>query len=373
MVLGDSHVRSFSQSTAFLPIFVGAGKHTNFVSRSNATRTTKAMLGVLGALDRTNVERVIVYASEPATRSDSTELSLNERAEALVQCLDAIRRTYALDPIAIAAPPTISPEQNERSLIFNSHLRAACERHGFLCFDLWDETASLNPDGIGITPKFAADGVHLDTTFGERIGELLNARQILEGKSKHIELDYVYHLRLCRTHQVRIRYGAKMAQSMLAEQRTERAARAIDGLGFDRRDRKKIAVIGCSDGYPAFRLAQRHAEIVAVDDRPEKIEFAKRLRTLLGATSLTFLDASRNTVECRDAVQDADLVVITGPLRQSLEALVANARGPVADLSRSIEGSDATTPRNKTTIGRLLTQLRRRMSRIDLRHPFPTS
>lgn len=368
LVIGDSHVRSFSQSTAFLPIFIGAGNQINFISRSSAADTIKTILSVLGALNKQCEKRVIVYASEPATRiGGSSEFPLRERAEALVECLDAIRKAYALEPIAIAAPPTSVSAQNVRSLDFNRHLRAACDREGILCVDLWEETAEPNRDGFGIKPKFFADGIHLGTAFGDLVREFLSSKNIFPGPATHVDLDYVYHVKLQRTHSVRVRYGAKMAQSMLAEQRTEWAARAIDRLKFDRR--AKTVLIGCSDGYPALRLASRLAEITGVDDRAEKLQFATRLSSILGMPSVTFLDALREVDECRSRVENANLIVIVKPAGEYLQALLGRARCSVIDLRLDIR--DDNKHQNLPPMQWISAKIRRRLSPIELLHPFP--
>ena len=65
IVLGDSHSRSFAHNQNFFPVFLGAGKHHNFISSENFKIVLNKSLKVLNKL---NQKDVLFFFGEPDTR-----------------------------------------------------------------------------------------------------------------------------------------------------------------------------------------------------------------------------------------------------------------------------------------------------------------
>lgn len=306
-VLGDSHVRSFSGSTAFVPIFVGEGRKFNFSDGPSSAHATDTLLNVVGALGGWRLRRVVVYASEPAVRVGGRKIDdLPELAFSLAHGMTYIRETFDVEPIVIASPPVASEAQTERAQYFNECLRGYCLKYRLDYVDLWPETSRDRT----VASEFFADGIHLNAAFGNRVAMVLVERGLLERTVRPLSLDYVYHVALEGKYPIKVRAGARMEDSKPAEERTRKVAAAVDALTLPwRLRRRNLVVLGCADGYPALRLSER-ANVVGIDSNISSVQFANNLAKLFGAARAKFLHTSDES--CGAEVKRADLLVVIG-------------------------------------------------------------
>lgn len=170
-VVGDSHVRSFSNDPGFIPLYIGSGKQVRWTDDQKASVAT-LRLGLNFA--RLPVEApVILVFGEPDVRFT---LSDSERARADADSVNAklgacvARRMEATNPFLTARSgfsaiygcvPGRDPATNRFVRSYNEFLAAACGRFRIPFIEL--ATRSIcEPDG-GVRPEFMTDEIHLSS------------------------------------------------------------------------------------------------------------------------------------------------------------------------------------------------------------------
>ena len=181
LVIGDSHVRTFTAHPHFLPLFLGSGKQHCFVSDEKANRVRDKLHQVLDAVP---ADRVVLVFGEPDTRWQLglgwTPFALNRRrgpgywwaklrlrgteralreidlATGRYQALLAGLRDRVPRLVVYAANLSIRPEQNRLVEHWNDRMRSFCAEAGLSFCD-------INPEIRADLAHYVSEreGIHL--------------------------------------------------------------------------------------------------------------------------------------------------------------------------------------------------------------------
>jgi GDSL-like Lipase/Acylhydrolase family len=169
-LLGDSHVRSFSNDPGFVPLFIGSGKQVRWTDDQFAQRAARRLSENLARVPRE--APVVLVFGEPDVRFTLAEtagpsIDADAVRAKLVACVE--RRIEAMKPRLRERPgmtavygcvPTANAETNRFVRFYNARLGVACAELGVPFIDI-----SMHPictyDGSA-RPEYVADDFHLN-------------------------------------------------------------------------------------------------------------------------------------------------------------------------------------------------------------------
>jgi lysophospholipase L1-like esterase len=334
-VLGDSHVRAFARHAAFLPLFIGSGKQTCFITDAHAAATQARL--------RANLERlaghpVLLVLGEPDVRlhlenahgtrdagADSDLPQMEAAVSRYAAVLDAVCARHDGPVAVLSSAPTPRAEHNRLARVFNEKLGAVCAARRVPFFDLWPD---LMPSGAEVVdPRFSADHVHLN----EHIVALLAPRlQTLgwwppgSGPAPNFEWSYLYRFPV-GTAETRVWGDANIGSAGHQRKfgRTESIAACVQKIAtlLDREDVKSVLIAEAREGFVAFQLPRRSdRRIAAWDSDPARVAAGERLRAFARRDDVVMHAGDWRTAE------PADVVIALEPSTPSIDAAARLAR-----------------------------------------------
>jgi hypothetical protein len=303
-VVGDSHVRSFSRSTAFLPIFIGPGRSVGFIDEATARDTADRLHVIVGrlpkpwpvvfALGEPDVRRCLDGAagtdSTGAARRAAVETAAWRYLEALDR-LDAAGRRFAIYNLV----PCADAERNALAAAYNEVLRAGAETRGHAYIDVWPEVVDRATGAA--RPDFVGDPIHLNERAAPLAAAALRAGGLWPSGAPYrddFSWSYLYRFEV-GDHQMRVWGGATKGTRAERYGPADRVAvamavidRALSWAGV-----REIAVLTCREGHAAFALKPRPGRsILARDVAAQRIEAARRIAAIVRRPDIAFETAS---------------------------------------------------------------------------------
>jgi len=232
LVLGDSHVRAFSGSASFLPVFLGPGKENCFLDDQRSENLKCKLSDVLDVVHRANI---LLVLGEPDSRfylgygwypwkvmregegvkvSATMRRGIEASARRYCELLDLIAHRETNTYAVLSVIPTERKIQNHLAGMFNDILRHACKQRNIcfvdICADLVNHLGELDV-------TFRLDPVHLNT----KIQRLVAAR-FHECSSLHSSSDAGSVLKICE-------YEPKHGCYVLRKRRRNAASKVRSG------------------------------------------------------------------------------------------------------------------------------------------------
>lgn len=318
-VLGDSHVRSFARSRAFLPLFLGPGRATCFMDEARA-RSVEARLGavlarlpqawpVLLVLGEPDVRQFLDGGGAPADGAAFIDGCVARYVAMVERLLGDRRRRFALYNVV----PSGDAARTALAARYNRGLAAACAARGWAFVDLWNAVVD-RATGL-VDPRHAADPIHL----GESAAPLAAARLVALGLwlsqapyAEDFAWSYLYRLDIAG-HEVRVWGGAATGERGALYGPADRVLEAIAAArpALVLAGRPRVAVIAGREGLAALALP-RGRGILAIDADPGRVEAAGRLALVAGRPDITpTVAATADAIV--GAAAGADLVIVPEP------------------------------------------------------------
>jgi lysophospholipase L1-like esterase len=316
-VLGDSHVRAFARHTAFLPLFIGSGKETCFVTKAHAAATRERLLA---NLERLAPCPVLLVFGEPDVRlhlenahgtreagaaSDAPQMEAAVTRYAAL--LDEVRLRHAAPIAVLSSSPTPRAGHNQLARLFNARLSAACAARGIPLLDLWPDV--IPPGSEVVDPSFSADHVHLGEQIVRPLARHLHALGWLPPEfdpTPDFEWSYLYRFPV-GTRETRVWGDANVGSA--GHQRKFGRTEAIAACGqkiasvLDRADARSVLVAEAREGFVAFQLPPLpRRRIAAWEADPARTEAGKRLRAFARRDDITMYCGDWRTAEPADVV-----------------------------------------------------------------------
>lgn len=213
-VIGDSHARSFSYNSNFLPLFLGPGKNFNFVSDENLNNLINSTVKLLNLLDP---ENVLFVFGEADTRyylgkgwhpwkttlektPDDFYHKVEKSIDRYARYLEVIEK-YSFNKIILGIIPTIRPEQNAIASYYNSELKIFTANKNIHFINVFE---SMLDQENKIRDEYRIDQVHASNRVQKIVEQNLIEKGILnesafdksKGKSsEELRKEFIFNTR----------------------------------------------------------------------------------------------------------------------------------------------------------------------------------
>jgi hypothetical protein len=153
-VAGNSYVRSFAAGTRFLPLMIGPGRATSFITPDCAAATRRMALANFARVDPKSLVLMVfgngdilnhrrddfgTWAAVETGRLPSHEAVMHEAMAKYCEMVAEIRRRYALNIVLVCAFPMLAPDLNPLLAAVNANIHAFGARMGIPVLDFTRE------------------------------------------------------------------------------------------------------------------------------------------------------------------------------------------------------------------------------------------
>lgn len=264
IVIGNSHVRSFSGSTIFLPVFLGPGREMCFRNSECSENVLKHVHAVLSHIG-TKYPILFVF-SEPEIRlfiesnPEPSEQVIDRFLTTVTSEMAAFIRKCKLEKIdnfaVFNSIPRNTATHNHIALQLNAHMSRMCQELSVPFIDIWRHL--IEKDSGLVKPSLNADGIHLTHQAIVPVVDALKEIGFLDTAALDFA-DYkfadrhVFKLGGERTIKVwgDIQISAK-TDAKISSYVSDSVAKFLKSR---LRSRGSILVIGAKDGYLPFALS----------------------------------------------------------------------------------------------------------------------
>lgn len=309
-VIGDSHTRSFSYHEFFVPLFVGPGKETLFLTDEQTKKTHSKVLNTVKLLDLS--QDYLFIFSEPNlryhqqnkfnTRRNKDDQSVIKKIVANYVCLlKEVSSIVNGRTFVLCAIPRPDSDYTVLATMFNAELKAAVQGTKITYIDLWG--AVTTNEGM-IKPKFMGDFIHANYLLADMVVRHLK-QQALVGKHTKVVSRYQWeHAHTIKSAAGEIRIWGDFDRKELVFRQNkprnwsmyhtktkiiDRALRVINLLLLFRKQ-GRLCVLGAKEGYVPFRLNPgKYTVIDALEDNAIKRGMARSVAGLYNAQHVNFL------------------------------------------------------------------------------------
>lgn len=288
--IGDSHVRTFSFDSRFLPLYIGPGFANCFLTEELAERARTKVLLNLARIPRG--AKILFVFGEPdvrfhqenrfGTRARPGLAPFHDAIDRYAGLLATVRETTACRPLVFNVMPSTHAERCELARAYNSLLRTRCGELGVPFVDVWNDLADRD-SGL-LARRFDADGIHLLATSLPPIRRALHrlgvTRQLLPDE-EDFAWSFNYRIPLASDIETRL-WGNK--------QHTAAADALIAWLLDEARGERwqSAAVLNCREGYIAFALANAGFNVAATDPDARKRRLGAKVADFWGLRNVRF-------------------------------------------------------------------------------------
>jgi hypothetical protein len=308
-IVGSSYVRSFASGTRFLPLMVGPGRATSFVTQERAAITQRMTLNNIARVDPRSLV-MLVYGNADAInhlRDDygtwtavengiipSHAALMTAAAERYCGMISEIRRRHALNLVVCCAFPMLDPRYMPLVETFNATVRAFGKHAGIPVLDV---TAPLKDPITGcLKPEMcSAEGNdHLGHGLVSLVEQGLKDLGILPKQSHVFSWDYMFRFAVDPEVETRIwsepYIGAGNilhSRKIMFTQIVERAMHMF--IGALAIWPGTVLVINGKEGFVPLELAPAQASKVTSVDSMEKSLMGRRIARFAGRGNVDFI------------------------------------------------------------------------------------
>jgi hypothetical protein len=283
-VIGDSHVRTFSFSSHFVPLYIGAGFDNCFLTEQLAERTR---VKLSCNLDRVPAgATVLLVLGEPDVRFQiedrfGTRALTDARAIAAataryVRTVSLLRRQAPRSTIAVlSCIPSTRPDYCELSAVHDFQLAPLLHAAGIPHVDI--RSRLVDPATRLLRPEFDADGIHLSTAALPRVIAALKENALLApGAREDPDFRWSFNYRIPLAEGIETRCWGDKQRSAVADAVVAHLENRHVG---DKAGRWQV--LDCAEGYLAFALARSgFREVLGIEPDPDKLRLARCVRRL---------------------------------------------------------------------------------------------
>jgi glycosyltransferase domain-containing protein len=330
-VLGDSHVRTFSYSVNFLPLFIGTGREANFSTIESAKFTHKRLSE--NAIRFRRPVPILLVFGEPDIRlyleNEGGIADKETMPEYIIATVDRymavvknLQTEFDNEILIYNAVPRPDVNYNKMAMMYNARLGRLCKEHNIKFVDIWD---SIVDENLSLDQSYSADYIHLDKNTLSIINKVMKSHGVLSStapEEANYRWDYRYRFTIgeapedpsmpmetriwCDEKELEVEVPDDIRRLAEDDSRPARAKAAalptitrtdmilargeghLQGLWSNMVDDpqrsadgyKKLLLLQCGEGHPVYAIGAEHLEhpikIHAVDIRRDKIVQANR-------------------------------------------------------------------------------------------------
>lgn len=310
-VIGDSHTRSFSYHELFVPLFIGPGKETLFLTNEQTKKTRLKVLGILKLLDVT--QDFLFIFSEPNIRycqengisqSKGSQATIKQAVSNYVSLINEVSKTVSGRIFVLCAIPRCDLEYSRLASGFNAALKSSIRGTGIIGIDVWK--MATTEDGT-IKRKYVGDYIHANYLFAALVVKYLRQNNFID-KELNVLSKYQWshaHKIATKTGEVRI-WGDFQRKDLLLKQidqrnwkkyhlktkLIDRCLKLVNAFLFFTTSKKRISVLSAKEGYVPYRLkAGKNSKIDALENNAIKRNMAKKIRGLYRNGGVNYLSS----------------------------------------------------------------------------------
>jgi hypothetical protein len=363
--VGASHVRSFSSTTSFLPLWLGPANDVCFVTPDRAVRTEAHLIAAIERCDLRNPVLLVMgdndlaahFADLVGTKKLQAAGELGSDAEILqhgaqryLATIETIRNRFpGIRLVVLGGFVNFSSEQSELIRAVNVTLAEGCARIGVEFVDYNDQLADPETGTLRADVASHADNSHLSKeTVVRVIGRDLSQRGLLPPEPMPFEWSFLWQAPLPPAFVIRIWGEPHTGANNLVHSRTvafnhvtERALHVLLGTLalHDGTSPPSVLVPYAREGLVPLSLPIGHlAQVTGVSADAAEVATARRLAAYFGRPDLDFRRIERPDAYVLD-VEPHDYVFVA--LRDEpvddpqgfLDGLLAACRHSVVVLS----------------------------------------
>lgn len=289
--IGDSHVRLFSYSSAFLPLYIGAGFDNCFLTESLA-EATRAKLASNAARLPAEPTTLFVFG-EPDVRFQIEDrfgtaalgsAAVERAVGRYVAALAAFREACPRSRIAVLSViPSVRAPYNGLSEAYDRLLREAASQIGIRFIDIRPRLTDTS-SGL-LREEFNADQIHLSAlALPHVLAEMDRAGLLAPDTPLEADFSWSYNYRIPVAPGFETRFWGDKARTAVADA-------ALRLIATVEPQNTNWTVLECAEGYLAFGLlAAGFAVAQGIESDPRKRAMAERTARFIGgeASRVTF-------------------------------------------------------------------------------------
>ena len=265
--LGDSHVRTCSYHSRFLPLYVGPGFANCFLTAELAAAAQNKILTNIARLPQDCA--VLLCFGEPdvrfhaedrfGSRSAGDEEALKTAVARYASALTSVRDGARVRLAVMSVPPSIDATRSRLAVRYNGYLTEACARLGVTFIDLWSNLA----DGNGMLQSvFDADGIHLNPSMLPALSRVLREKHIVARDFPDgPDFSWSFNYRIPLNDGMETRFWGDKANAAKADRLVEYVSASVPDA-----QAVSAAVLDCREGYIALALARGGVRRLAAAD-----------------------------------------------------------------------------------------------------------
>jgi hypothetical protein len=318
--VGASHIRSFSSTTLFLPLWLGPGNELSFLTDDRAARTQAHLLAAIARCDLRNPVMLVLGENDPFVHTGdyfglkalqakgelgTDEDIIHQAALRYVATLEAIQAQFPeIKLVVLAGVITFAPDKTALIRLSNRVLEEHCRRLGVVFVDVNDELA--DPETGMLLPQHSSnpeDGDHGDPHLAKQtvvdvMRKALPAHGLMPTEPMPFEWSFLWQAMLSADFVVRIWGEPHTGPSNLVHSRTvafnhvlERALHVLLGTLalHPGPSTPSVLVPYCREGFVPLSLPVGGiAHATGLDPDEASIVMARRLAAFFGRPDIAF-------------------------------------------------------------------------------------
>lgn len=310
-VIGDSHARSFSYHEFFVPLFVGPGKETLFLTDKQTEKTRLKILENIKLLDKK--QDFLFILSEPNIRYhlenkyntklvNDDQTIIRKTVANYIRVLKEVLSCIFGNVFVLCAIPRDDVGYSRLAKIYNEELKLAAKNTRITYVDLWKVLTTKNGT---IKPKYIGDYIHANHLLADMVVKYLKQHRLVSKEVKIVSKygwEHAHYINVAGN-ETRI-WGDFNKKELVFKRNSQRdwgkchiKTKIIDTflkiintfLVFKFKN-KSVCVISAKEGYVPFRLRVNNATCVyALESNVIKRNMANCIKGLYKAGNVNFL------------------------------------------------------------------------------------